>query len=291
VHPAILVQMVSFSAPRSGSEITLAAIIPGSRSRALAEVEAMPVHDWTRVEAGIFHDFHHEWISTIRHALNDGLLPPEYYALAEAQAAGFGPDILRLQAAQPEDNGDPPLVVPATGSGGLQFASPKTRFTAESSHEVYRRKKSTITVRHVSGDHIVAVVEIISPGNKTGKNAFNAWIDKSCVFVEHKIHLLIVDLFPPTKRDPNGIHAAIWDAIAEEPFALPPEQPLTLAAYVSDLTVRAYVNTVAVGDPLPDMPLYLEPHGYVLVPLEATYQAAWQAVPRRWRAVLEPPKR
>lgn len=33
----------------------------------------MPIHDWTRVEAGIFHDFRHEWISTLRRALNDGL--------------------------------------------------------------------------------------------------------------------------------------------------------------------------------------------------------------------------
>jgi hypothetical protein len=22
----------------------------------------MPMHDWTRVDAGIYHDFHHEWI-------------------------------------------------------------------------------------------------------------------------------------------------------------------------------------------------------------------------------------
>jgi hypothetical protein len=54
----------------------------------------MPIHDWTRVDAGIFHDFHHEWISMVRRALNNGLLPPEYYALAEQQAAGFGPDPL-----------------------------------------------------------------------------------------------------------------------------------------------------------------------------------------------------
>ena len=58
----------------------------------------MAVHDWNRVPAGIFHDFHHEWISIIRRALNDGLLSPEYYALAEQQAAGFGPDALTLNA-------------------------------------------------------------------------------------------------------------------------------------------------------------------------------------------------
>ncbi len=36
----------------------------------------MPFHDWTRVEPGIFHDFHLAWIGELRRALNSGLLPP-----------------------------------------------------------------------------------------------------------------------------------------------------------------------------------------------------------------------
>jgi hypothetical protein len=47
----------------------------------------MPVHDWTRVTAGIFHDFHHERISTIKRALNAGLLPAGSYALAQGSSA------------------------------------------------------------------------------------------------------------------------------------------------------------------------------------------------------------
>lgn len=35
----------------------------------------MPMHDWTLVPAGIFHAFHHRWISAINDALNGGLLP------------------------------------------------------------------------------------------------------------------------------------------------------------------------------------------------------------------------
>jgi hypothetical protein len=34
------------------------------------------------------------------------------------------------------------------------------------------------------------------------------------------------------------------------------------------------------------MPLFLRPRGHVLVSLEKTYQAAFEAVPRRWRTVL-----
>ena len=133
----------------------------------------------------------------------------------------------------------------------------------------------------------MALIEIVSPGNKGSKNALKALIDKACELLEHKVHLLILDLFPPTKRDPNGIHAAIWDEVNDESFTLPADKPLTLAAYESALTVKASIETVAVGDDLPDMPLYLEPNGYVLVPLEATYQAAYRGMPEFWRDVLE----
>ena len=41
----------------------------------------MPVHDWTRVDAGIFHHFHHGWIEEIARGLNRGILPADYYAM------------------------------------------------------------------------------------------------------------------------------------------------------------------------------------------------------------------
>src|SRR5262245_53148047 len=58
----------------------------------------MPAHDWTKVPAGIFHHFHLEWIASTAHALNHGLLPEDYYALAEQYAGVFGPDVLTLKS-------------------------------------------------------------------------------------------------------------------------------------------------------------------------------------------------
>ena len=43
----------------------------------------MPIHDWQRVDAGVFHDFHIAWIASLSQALNQGILPADYYALAE----------------------------------------------------------------------------------------------------------------------------------------------------------------------------------------------------------------
>ena len=60
----------------------------------------MPVHDWNRVTAGTFHDFHLAWIAELRRALNGGLLPRGYYALAEQVAGDIIPDVLMLQRSQ-----------------------------------------------------------------------------------------------------------------------------------------------------------------------------------------------
>ena len=60
----------------------------------------MPVHDWTRVDAGLFHSFHTTWIVQINTALNSGLLPEGYYALAEQHASETIADVLTLRAAR-----------------------------------------------------------------------------------------------------------------------------------------------------------------------------------------------
>jgi hypothetical protein len=239
------------------------------------------MHRWKKVDAGIFHAFHHNWITAIGNTLNGGLLSDDYYALPEQVAAGFGPDVLTLQTRPPTEN---------DRGGTATLARPATRFTAETPTEFYRRKKSSVVVRHVSGDRIVAVLEILSPGNKATKDGFRALVEKACEFLEHRVHLLLVDPFPPTKRDPDGVHAAIWGEVADESFHLLADKPLTLVAYECGPVTRAYIEPVAVGDPLPDMPLYLEPDSYVAVPLEETYQTAFAMMPKRWRDVLEEPE-
>jgi hypothetical protein len=249
----------------------------------------MPIHDWTRVDAGIFHAFHHDWITEIARTLNRGLLPEDYYALPEQHAAGFGPDVLTLQGENNGEDAGRPSSKPALGGGGVQVAAPKLQPIGETDLAFYRRKQKTVTVRHVSGDRIVAMVEIVSPGNKAARNAIRAFAQKAAELVERGIHLLILDLFPPGKRDPQGIHGEIWEEIAGQEYVLPTDKPLTLAAYESDLSIKAYVVHLAVGDELVEMPLFLEPRQAVHVPLEATYRATFAEVPRRWRRVLEGP--
>jgi hypothetical protein len=248
----------------------------------------MPIHDWTRVSAGTWHAFHLSWISEIQLALNRGLLPPDYYAQAEQIAGPYGPDVLTLQS-----DDTPPA--PANGSPGAPGTSagvavsvlpPRVRLTAEAEMNDYVLKRRTLVVRHASGDRIVALIEIVSPGNKAARHALRSFVEKAVEALYRGYHLLVVDLFPPGPRDPQGIHAAIWGEFSDDPFALPPGDPLTLAAYSAGPVKRAYVEPTAVGRVLADMPLFLDPELYVNVPLEATYAAAYRGVPRRWQQVL-----
>jgi hypothetical protein len=64
------------------------------------------------------------------------------------------------------------------------------------------------------------------------------------------------------------------------------EQIIWMVAYEADLSAKAHIGFVAVGDSLPDMRLFLAPGLYVMVPLEVSHQAAWDTVPARWQRVI-----
>lgn len=159
----------------------------------------MPVHEWTRVNAGIFHDFHHGWIEDLKRTLNQGLLPPGYYALAEQIAGGLGPDVLTLQA--PTKG----RLVPNSGGGiALAVAPPKVWFRGQTEVDQYADKANAIAIRHASDHRVVAMVEIVSPGNKSSRHGLRKFVEKAVGLLRAGIHLLIIDLFPPGPRDPQG---------------------------------------------------------------------------------------
>ncbi len=240
----------------------------------------MPIHDWTTVSAGTFHNFHFLWTATLANRLNAGLLPAGFFAMAEQVVGGPEADVLTLQTRQP----------PEADVGGVALAAtPPTAtfvFPAAQESERYARKARRIAIHHGLGN-VVAVIEIVSPGNKDSRHALRAFVNKAAELIWSGVHLLVIDLFPPGPRDPQGIHPAIWDEITDQPFALPPGKPLTVASYRAAPMRVAYVEPVAVGERLPDMALFLHEAYYIPAPLEETYQATWAALPDELRRLLE----
>ncbi len=247
----------------------------------------MPVHDWTRVTAGNFHDFHLRWIAHLSEALNDGLLPNDYYALAEQRAEGPEPDVLALRRA---DDSWLPVEGGRTADGMIAVAErpPQVEVVDEiEDADLYANKADRIAVRHVSGDRAVAFIEIVSPGNKNAAEKVRAFVEKLGELYARGCHLLLIDVIPPGTFDPRGTHAAFWSYLGGAGRGVTPERPFGVSAYRADRPPQAYFQPVGLREPLPDMPLFLTPKHYVNVPLEATYLAAWRGVPRRWKEVLD----
>jgi hypothetical protein len=243
----------------------------------------MPIHDWTRVDSGIFHHFHQGWTAEIANALNSGGLPTDYFALAEQVVSGPIPDVVTLQKRTGESH---PGFMP--GGVAVADAPPKARFTRTAPADPYAGKANRIAIRHRLG-RVVAVIEIVSPGNKDSRHALQSFAQKAFDLLIAGVNLLVVDLFPPSRRDPQGIHPAIWEQIEDDPFELPADKPLTVAAYTGGSVAKAYVEPVAVGDSLPSLPIFLDEYSYVPAPLESTYELTWSKCPQVVRELVSNP--
>lgn len=234
----------------------------------------MPIHDWQCVPLGLYHHFHQVWAVTLVDHLNAGLLPSDFYALVDQRAIGLIPDVLTLKQV-------PGSPRPARSSSTLvvAFPSPRAAYVSrQSERELYATRANRVAVRNSLGE-LVAVIETVSPGYKDSRHALRSFVAKATELLTNGIHLLVIDLFPPTPRDPQGFHKAIWDEIREEGFELPAAKRLTVAAYDAGEPKVAYVEPVAVGEPLPSIPIFLEPGRYLPAPLEVSYQETWDRCP------------
>ena len=280
----------------------------------------MPIHDWTRITAGGFHTFHQDWTIEITRTLNRGLLPAGYAAFTDlrvphhaaenetfpwhmsAAAMPCASHSVRLSQASPpptstecvefgrvEKNGWEPDVVaiqssglPRSGGKTIAERPPQAQHVASAEIEAaaYARKANRIVVRHEFGN-AVALIEVVSPGNKDSAHAIRSFVAKAVDFLQVGVHFFVIDLFPPTARDPHGIPQLIWGEVTDAPLPpRPSDKPLSVASFDAGNPFTGYLDYLAVGDSLPDAPLFLAPGWYIDVPLETTYAISWALVPQ-----------
>src|SRR5204863_5101765 len=129
-----------------------------------------------------------------------------------------------------ESRGKPPRSGFDADDGVATMEPPVTRFASRTPKEFYAARANRIVIKHHLG-RTIAVIEIVSPGNKDSRAAVRDFVNKTFDFLRAGVHVLIIDLFPPTPRDPFGMHKVIWDEIDASDFTLPAGKDRILASY------------------------------------------------------------
>jgi hypothetical protein len=148
----------------------------------------MPIHDWTQVPSGLFHHFHQDWTIAIARALNHGRLPTGMSALVERRSGPMEVDVLTVESFKSRRK-------PPAKRGGplLTLERPSARIVRRTTKEIYPSRANRIVVKHHLG-RTVAVIEIVSPGNKDTRAALREFVEKTIDYLRAGIHVLIVDL-------------------------------------------------------------------------------------------------
>src|SRR5262245_28699639 len=124
----------------------------------MEEFRAMPLHDWSKVPAGLFHHFHQDWSIEIARELNRGRLPEGLSALVEQRSGPKESDVPTVEEVTA------PRQRSTAGAAVATLDQPSAPIVRRTSKELYARRANRIVIKHHLG-RTVAVIEIVSPGN------------------------------------------------------------------------------------------------------------------------------
>jgi hypothetical protein len=217
--------------------------------------------------------FHASWATKIADDLTDRWLPPNYIA---EEHVHFGPSVEIDVGTFQRDS--PPLE--EEGGGMVATVSPKLWTPPASDAVLPAVFPDTFEVRILctdAGPKLVAAIELISPGNKDRARERRAFAAKCASYLSQGISLIIVDIV--TKRRANLHHEILRVMKAGDASHLAPKVSLYAVAYRplrrdGKDEIDLWRSHLALGQPLPELPLGLRADLAIPVDLEATYAEA-----------------
>ena len=207
-------------------------------------------------------EVHGAWPASIAYRLN-AILPPQYRSgvkvhlgtLIEVDVAAFERD----QA--PEQ---PPI--------GNEWALESPSVLLETD-ELTPAEYEVRVYDSARGQRLVAAIELVSPSNKDRHQSRRAFVDKCHAMIQQDVCVTIVDIV--TSYTAN-LYAELADRIGAKPPAIA-DSPIYAVSCRSRprsprICIEAWERTLAIGSPLPTLPLFLSETLRVPLELEATYE-------------------
>lgn len=228
--------------------------------------------------SGVRHweSFHAAWAGSIADALNRDLLPPGYFAEEHVHVGSrVEIDVATFDGREDTANDADPSV----GGGALTLTerpwappAPTEQWPA-----LFPDSIEVLVFSGEAGPTLVASVELVSPGNKDRAEYRQAFVEKCATYLRQGVGLIVIDIV--TTRIAN-LHSDLAELIGAE-TARRPNELLYAAAYRpvrrSDVAqIDVWTEALAVGGPLPVLPLALDKALTVPLDLDATYTLACQ---------------
>jgi len=212
--------------------------------------------------------FHATWAIEIMATLNRGILPPGYFAEAQVHVGSR----VEIDVATFQGDSGRPGAAADNGGAAVQVLSPTAVMTMPAAFpdEIEVQIFST-----AAGPTLVAAIELVSPGNKDRAGERRAFAAKCAAHLGMGVGLIIVDIV--TKRHGNMHDELIRLLQGKDAFLFPggshiysvSYRPLRTEARGAEIEIRPLV--LAIGQPLPAMPLHLRGGPTIPVDLEVSY--------------------
>ncbi len=222
----------------------------------------MPLRDhfrgWLRKKLQ-WHSFHSAWATTIAYALNPNL-PEGFRALPNVQTS-IEIDVATFGEERPSWTD--------TGAAGQWQPSAETMTLP---FELSERPAEVLVHGDLDGDYLAGAIELVSEGNKNSPKARDTFAAKCDTYLQSGVGLVVVDLV--TTRTAN-LHDALMARIG--PGVTAWGERLYCTAYSprgknGSAELVVWQEALALGSPLPTMPLWLLHGPCVPVYLEETYE-------------------
>ena len=220
--------------------------------------------------------FHARWAAAISDALNQKLLPEEYFAEIQVH---IGPRVEVDVATLHEKVAQPPRVEDPGGGVATLAVKPWAPPTAEFSMPAIFPDVAEVQVYGtLEGKALVAAIELISPGNKDREEERKGFAAKCAAYLQRGIGLIIVDIVTMRK---GNLHNELVELLGVGEKFLFAHDELYATAFRPIRPPRAkridvWNAELGLGKPLPLLPLALDRDIVLPLDLEPPYMEACQ---------------
>jgi hypothetical protein len=214
--------------------------------------------------------FHSRWASAIADYLDTEALPEGYFAEVQVHVGNrVEVDIATFEDQAASAGLSPNLSQPGTKASVWSPPVPTMTWPAH-----FPDRVEVLVFHAEAGPTLVSAVELVSPRNKDRPQSRRDFAIKCASALKQGVGLVIVDVVTNRRANLHNELAALLEIPAESHLGDSPQYAVSYQPVQNETgaEIRIWHDALALGQPLPELPLPLDKGQTVPLDLEATYE-------------------